>query len=227
MEEETNFDGERRRLTRWACNVTGIYMFVLFALLLAVLFGEIGIDSFRTMYPNEVGDLLAGIAGPFALIWLVYGYLLQGISMRQHAKEIAQSATVLSMQVAEMEAQKRRRKSAIAPSFQFCYVGNLNNSGVAREIDVEIKNGNGGVRKVKIDFEDESCAAKPLLLAQLDSGGCNTVTFTFNSDTTGCIPFSVSYIDSDDESGECKFEMEIQRFNGPAISGYRFKPIFD
>lgn len=181
----------------------------------------------RGLKLNEVGDLLAGVFGPLAILWLILGFLQQGISMRQHAKEIAQSAMALSMQVAEMEAQKKRRKSAIAPSFQFRYIGNPKTSGVAREIDVEIKNGNGGVRKVKIDFEDERCAAKPLLLAQLGSGGCNTVTFTFNSDTTGCIPFSVRYIDSDDESGECKFEMEIQRFNGPAISGYRFKPIFD
>lgn len=227
MEEEANFDGERRRLTRWACNVTGIYMLVLFALLLAVLFGEIGIDSFRTMYPNEVGDLLAGIAGPFALIWLVYGYLLQGISMRQNANEIAQNAKVLSMQVVEMEAQKKRRKSAIAPSFHFRYVGDSSSSDARREINVEIKNANGNARKVKIHFEDEGFCAKPLILQELASGGHHMVTFSFYPRASGCIPFFVTYIDSDDENGECRFQMEIQRVNGAEISHFDFKPIYD
>ncbi len=227
MEEETNFDGERRRLTRWACNVTGIYMFVLFALLLAVLFGEIGIDSFRTMSPNEVGDLLAGIAGPFALIWLVYGYLLQGISMRQHAKEIAQSAMALRLQIAEMEAQKRRRTSAIAPSFEFRSTGSKMISADRYEVDVEIKNANVDARKVKINFENEGYCVKPLMFEEIFSNSCRTVNFSFNPIASGCIPFFVRYIDIDGESGECKFQMKIQRINGPAISGFGFEPIYD
>ncbi len=227
MEEEANTDRERSRLMRWARNVTGIYIFVLFALLLAVLFGEVGIDSFRTMYPNEVGDLLAGIAGPFALIWLVYGYLLQGISMRQHAKEIAQSAMVLSIQVAEMEEQKKRRTNAIAPNFQFRATSSSPISDFMYEVDVEIKNTNEDVKKVKINFENNEFSIKPHLIEEIVSGSCRHVKFSFNSDVSGYIPFFVSYIDRDGESGERKFHMEIQRAYSLSITGFVFSPIYN
>lgn len=38
----------------------------------------LGQAKFSEMKPNEFGDLLAGIAGPLALFWLIIGYLQQG-----------------------------------------------------------------------------------------------------------------------------------------------------
>lgn len=38
--------------------------------------------------PNELGDFLAGIIGPLALFWLVYGYHQQGKALKIQSKEL-------------------------------------------------------------------------------------------------------------------------------------------
>ena len=153
MQQNNKFERERRHLTRWAWGVTVAYAVVLLMFATFVLFGEKGVNSFREMSPNEVGDLFAGIAGPLAFIWLVYGYLLQGISMRQHAKEIAQSAMALSMQAVQMEEQKKRRAIAISPNFQLRSLGGDPISETMHEARFEIENINEGARNIQIDFE--------------------------------------------------------------------------
>lgn len=105
MEHSIDFEGERKRLTRWAWGVTIGYGCILIVLAALVLFGEEGLDSFRTMSPNEVGDLLAGIAGPLAFMWLVYGYFLQGIAIKQQAEELRQNTLALKLQHQALVAQ--------------------------------------------------------------------------------------------------------------------------
>lgn len=105
METKTDFDQERQRLTRWAWGVTGGYGVLLLVLSAFVVFGEEGVDAFRKMSPNEVGDLLAGVAGPVAFIWLVYGYFLQGIAIRQQAEELQQNTAALKLQEESLRAQ--------------------------------------------------------------------------------------------------------------------------
>ncbi len=192
-----------------------------------VLFGEKGVNSFREMSPNEVGDLFAGIAGPLAFIWLVYGYLLQGISMRQHAKEIAQSAMALSMQAVQMEAQKKRRAIAIAPNFQLRSLGGDPISETAHEARFEIENINEGARKIQIHFEGNRYQAEPSQIDELMRGTCRNMKFSFNSNASAPISFSVNYVDIDGNYGVCRFQMEIQRYHGPGISCFDFKPIRD
>lgn len=36
------------------------------------------------MKPNEIGDLLAGVFGPLAILWLILGFFQQGIELRQN-----------------------------------------------------------------------------------------------------------------------------------------------
>ncbi len=113
MEHGIDFEGERRRLTRWAWGVTIGYGCILIILAALVFFGQEGLDSFRTMSPNEVGDLLAGIAGPLAFIWLVYGYFLQGIAIRQQAKELSQNTRALNLQEEALRAQVEELKNSV------------------------------------------------------------------------------------------------------------------
>lgn len=105
MERKSDFEQERQRLTRWAWGVTGGYGAALLVLSAFVVFGEEGVDAFRKMSPNEVGDLLAGVAGPLAFVWLVYGYFLQGIAIRQQAEELQQNTAALKLQEESLRAQ--------------------------------------------------------------------------------------------------------------------------
>lgn len=126
MDQETDFEQERRRLTSLAWRMTGIYFVVLFLLALMVLLGDKGINLLREMRPNEVGDLLAGIAGPLAFIWLVYGYFLQGFAIRQQGRELQQNTDALKMQADQLRllvdaenAQKELMRESQSPYFQF------------------------------------------------------------------------------------------------------------
>lgn len=49
-------------------------------------------DTMRTLSLNEWGDLISGFAAPLALIWVIFGYLLQGEELRlnTHALEAQQ-----------------------------------------------------------------------------------------------------------------------------------------
>lgn len=56
------------------------------------------------MKPNELGDALAGAAGPLAFLWLVLGYLQQGDELRQNTAAINLQAEELRKSV-EHQAQ--------------------------------------------------------------------------------------------------------------------------
>lgn len=52
------------------------------------------------MKPNEFGDLLAGILGPLALLWLVLGFFQQGEELRQSVKALELQSEELRNSVA-------------------------------------------------------------------------------------------------------------------------------
>lgn len=51
------------------------------------------------MDPNHIGDLLAGIFGPVAFLWLVLGYLQQGIEIDQNTDALKLQAEQLKISV--------------------------------------------------------------------------------------------------------------------------------
>ena len=124
MEQNIDFESERKQLTRKAWSVTIAYGIVLAVLACLALFGEAGVDAFLDMKPNEVGDLLAGIAGPLAFIWLVYGYFLQGIAIRQQAKELAQNTRALHLQEEALRAQVEELKNSVAHQHEIALAAN-------------------------------------------------------------------------------------------------------
>lgn len=118
MESNVDFEQERTRLTRRAWRVTGGYAVALFVLSAFVVFGEEGVNAFREMSPNEVGDLLAGVAGPVAFIWLVYGYFLQGIAIRQQAEELRQNTHALTLQEKALQAQVEELRQSVSQQIE-------------------------------------------------------------------------------------------------------------
>ncbi len=123
MEKVSDFEQERQRLTQRAWRVTIAYAGVLLILAAFVAAGENGFDSFREMSPNEVGDLLAGIAGPLAFIWLVYGYFLQGIAIRQQAAELSQNTRALHLQEKALRAQAEELRKSVEHQHDLVAIG--------------------------------------------------------------------------------------------------------
>ncbi|WP_348995671.1 hypothetical protein ABFG95_06935 [Achromobacter sp. HNDS-1] len=95
-----------KRLTWIGVSITALYLVAVF------LLGRTKWDSLIGMGLNEVGDFLAGVAGPLALWWLILGYFQQGQelrmsseALRNQAKELHRSAEEQSRLVAATQAQ--------------------------------------------------------------------------------------------------------------------------
>lgn len=140
MDQGIDFDRERKLLTRTAWGFTIAYGLVLLLILASfVIFGEEGVDSFLKMSPNEVGDLLAGIAGPIAFIWLVYGYFLQGIAIRQQAEELSQNTRALHLQEEALRAQVQELNASVEQQRQLVEVSRIQMETELEAIRIERK----------------------------------------------------------------------------------------
>lgn len=71
------------------------------------------------MPPNEIGDLLAGMFGPLAILWLILGFFQQGIELRQNTKALNLQAEELKNSVEqqrEVAAAANKQAEAIRDS---------------------------------------------------------------------------------------------------------------
>lgn len=78
-------------------------------LIAAALLGWGQWDQFSAMKPNEVGDFLAGVVGPLALLWLILGYFQQG-------EELKQSTRALQLQAEELRNSVEQQQQLVAVS---------------------------------------------------------------------------------------------------------------
>lgn len=104
-----------KKLTRVGIAITLAY------LVAAVVLGWGERDKFLGMEPNQVGDFLAGVVGPLALLWLILGYFQQGEELRQSSLALAQQAEELRRSVEQQQALvevTRAQMDAQVRSFQ-------------------------------------------------------------------------------------------------------------
>ncbi|WP_251962243.1 hypothetical protein [Pseudomonas sp. Marseille-Q5299] len=83
------------------------------------------IDDLRALDLNELGDYLAGVFGPLALAWLVFGYFQQGDELRQGTEALRLQATELNNAVTEQakmasanEVALRNHENSLEPLFK-------------------------------------------------------------------------------------------------------------
>ncbi|NOT87933.1 MAG: hypothetical protein HOP03_07110 [Lysobacter sp.] len=95
-------------------SILGIVLTAAYAWLLYFIFDGRIVESL-TMDPNEIGDLLAGMFGPLAILWLILGFFQQGIELRQNTRALELQAEELKNSV------EQQRELANAANVQIKY----------------------------------------------------------------------------------------------------------
>lgn len=79
-------------------SIIGMVLSLIYFLLLLFIFDG-RLTQILLLKPNEIGDLLAGMFGPLAILWLILGFFQQGIELRQNTKALELQAEELRKSV--------------------------------------------------------------------------------------------------------------------------------
>ena len=82
-----------KKLTKFGFWITAVWLLVFVAMVFYNL------DSSIAMNLNELGDFLAGVSAPLALLWLVIGYFQHGEELRLNTKALRAQQQELQRQV--------------------------------------------------------------------------------------------------------------------------------
>ncbi len=105
---------------------------VISLLYLGFMYWAIGdkIPSLRCKDLNEIGDFLAGVFSPLAFLWLVLGFIQQGIELRVSSESLKLQTEELGRSVAQQtslanatERSLRNQELAMEPVFQLNFGG--------------------------------------------------------------------------------------------------------
>lgn len=102
--------------------VSGIAITAIYISFLLGLRWPVALSTLSRVPINELGDFLAGAMGPIAVVWLVLGFVQQGINIRQNsqaldlqAEELKKSNEALLLQAQELaEATKQHKELVVA-----------------------------------------------------------------------------------------------------------------
>ncbi|BGD82920.1 TPA: hypothetical protein ACQSRC_004423 [Pseudomonas aeruginosa] len=84
----------------------GIGLTIAYAVFIYLIFGN-PIPALKEMELNSVGDFLAGVFGPVAILWLVLGFFQQGLELRQNNEALKMQADELRNSVEQQTAMAK------------------------------------------------------------------------------------------------------------------------
>lgn len=204
-------------------SIIGIVLTTAYFLLLCFIFSG-RITEILLMAPNETGDLLAGMFGPLAILWLILGFFQQGIELRQNTKALELQAEELKHSVeqqrelvdvsrkqfeADLEVvryERERQLEAARPKLIFHGVGAII-SGANAKYRVQLENLGNVATDVSLHFQPEPAyydCKKIVSLKRHDSKELNWWYSTPYADSS--LTLTISYIDSSGLLGKAIFD---------------------
>jgi hypothetical protein len=141
----------------------GVVVTVVYSAAMVAGFG----DKLGALKPNEVGDFLAGVFGPIAILWLILGFFQQGIELRQNTQALRQQADELQNSVEQqrdlvevtrsqvaaereaLELERQRYEQSLKPLFYFHSAGG-SKTGEFATWKTRVENLGGTARRVRI-----------------------------------------------------------------------------
>jgi hypothetical protein len=210
-----------KKLTWIGIAITAAY------LVAAALLGWGEWDKFSGMDPNEVGDFLAGVVGPLALLWLILGYFQQGEelrlsteALRQQAEELKQSVEhqgslvevarkQVEVQIETFKREQQRARDAFRPNFYLDVVQSVV-SPESTYVDFELRN--FGYRATKIVIFFTAPEHFKDVFAERELGQHEKVKFTvdqLSADDVGEHTLEIEYTDGTNARGTLVYPLTI------------------
>lgn len=201
-----------RKLTRIGIAITVAY------LIAAALLGWGQWDQITDMKPNEVGDFLAGVVGPLALLWLILGYFQQGEELKQstqalqlQAEELRNSVqqqqalvAVTKMQVeAQMEAfahEREDQRRSVAPLLVLEDGGGYSSKD-EQHYQFVLRNHGAPVTRVFATFEGRQNRPSGLSKDVLAHGGDASFAFTDRRENLTPMLVQIAFVDASGHQG--------------------------
>lgn len=117
----------------------------------------------RDLDLNELGDFLAGVFGPLAILWLVLGYFQQGEELKQNTEALHLQADELKRSVAQQEAlvlvakqqmdeARRIERDAKFPRFELTTEGLAGLPDIASQL-IHVRNVGASANQVKVEWQ--------------------------------------------------------------------------
>ncbi|CAB3857301.1 hypothetical protein LMG3410_02095 [Achromobacter aegrifaciens] len=210
-----------KKLTRIGIGVTAIY------LIAVVLLGWGQWDEFSGMKPNEVGDFLAGVVGPLALLWLILGFFQQGEELRlstdalkQQAKELSESVQhqealvyatrqQVEVQMETLKREQRLARDALRPIFSF-YLQTIEISSGSTTFHFELQNLGHRATNLVIDFRSASGHSPLVEHRELNREGQIKVAITgVGAEHAGDHQIEIRFLDGAGERGAVAYPLSI------------------
>lgn len=143
-----------RSLVWWLGHLTALYIGLVF-LVLAARFDEV-----LSLPLNELGDFSAGVFGPIAFLWLVFGYKQQGDELKASSAALNEQVKELKNSIRLQVINAEKQDLMMDPVLYLEYVETSDVGGHSSDI-LALKNKGETCRAVHIDYG----AAPPFLSA--------------------------------------------------------------
>jgi len=217
--------------------LTGIGVAITLAYLIAAaLLGWGEWDEFSGMRPNEVGDFLAGVVGPLALLWLILGYFQQGEELKQSTEALRLQAEELRNSVSQQQAlvevtkkqaeaqleafrhEREEQRRARSPLFVLDQLGGYA-SGNQQTYKFRLRNHGATVTKCAIVVEGRSVLPDPASTEVFAHGAEHAIEFADTRENLDPVIVRVTFLDGGGYRAMQSFRITFAPSGNPMLNG--------